>query len=217
MKKIILAVVALVLMTAACKKAEEKKMDDTTVATDTIVVKEETPAAPMDSVAMQKAWEAYMTPSDVHKKLAKDNGTWDEETTMWMSPEDTKPTKNKMVAVSKMILGGRYQETRHTGNFMGQPFEGISTVGYDNASKKMVSSWVDNMGTGIMYMSGDYDGNSKTVEYKGQVTDPLTGKVKASRELFTMVDDDTRKMEMFDVTPEGKEYKSMEITMKRRK
>lgn len=216
MKKISLSVLALLLMTAACKKAEDKSLDITPVEKDTIMVKEAASSAPMDSVAIQKAWEAYMTPGDVHRTLAKDNGIWNEEVTMWMAP-GAEPTKSKMVAVSKMILGGRYQETKHTGNFMGMPFEGIATQGYDNASKKMVSSWVDNMGTGIMYMSGDYDGTSKTIEFKGEMTDPITQKVKPTRELFTIVDDNTRKMEMFDVTEDGKEYKNMEITMTRKK
>lgn len=205
----------LLVLATACKKAEDKAVD-ATVTIDTTAVKEESPAAPMDSVAAQKAWEEFMTPGEIHKQLAMDNGTWDEDITMWMAP-DAPPTKNKATAVSKMILGGRYQEQRHTGTFMGMPFEGIGTLGYDNASKKMVSSWIDNMGTGIMSMSADYDGKAKTIEFKGEVTDPITKKVKPSRELFTMVDDNTRKMEMFDVSPDGKEYKCMEIIMTRKK
>lgn len=216
MKKISLSVLVILLMTVACKKAEDKALDTTAVENDTIVVKEVTSSAPMDSIAIQKAWEAYMTPGDVHKMLANDTGTWNEEVTVWMAP-GAEPTKNKMVAVSKMVLGGRYQETKHTGNFMGMPFEGIAMQGYDNASQKMVSSWVDNMGTGIMYMSGDYDGSSKTIEFKGEMTNPITKKIKPTRELFTMVDDNTRKTEIFDITDDGKEYKKMEIIMTRKK
>lgn len=217
MKKMIFFITAMLVIASACKKTDDKAEENATVLSDTITVKDAaTTEAPMDSIAMQKAWEIYMTPSDIHKNLAKDNGTWTEESTMWMAP-GSKPVKNKMIAVSKMILGGRYQETRHTGTFMGQPFEGVSIVGYDNASKKMVSSWIDNMGTGIMYMIAPYDGVSNTIEYKGEVTDPISGKTKSARELFTVVDDDTRKMEMFDVTLDGKEYKSMEIIMTRKK
>lgn len=216
MRNIILSAAVLAVMSTACKKAEDKALDTTTKTDTAVVVKDEAPAAPMDSVAMQKKWMEYMTPGEVHKQLAMDNGNWNEDVTMWMAP-DAKPMMSKSTAMSKMILGGRYQEMTHKGTFMGQPFEGIGTLGYDNASKKMVSSWVDNMGTGIMYMSGDYGGKSKTIEFKGEVTDPMTGKVKPSREIFTMVDDNTRKMEMYDVTPDGKEFKCMEITMTRKK
>ncbi|HMI07889.1 MAG TPA: DUF1579 domain-containing protein [Flavobacterium sp.] len=218
MKKTILSLAALVLMTAACKKAEETPAADATP-TDSTAVKTETAEAakPMDSAAMMKAWKDYMTPGDAHKTLAMDNGNWDCESTMWMKPDDPNPTKTKMTGVSKMILGGRYQESRYTGMMMGQPFEGISTVAYNNASKQIESSWVDNMGTGLMFMKGDYDGTSKTMELKGECTDPMTGKVKKTRETYTIVDDNTRKMEMFDTDPSGKEFKTMEMMMTRKK
>jgi hypothetical protein len=35
------------------------------------------------------------------------------------------------------------------------PFEGISTLGYDNAKKTFFSTWIDNMGTGMMVMEGN--------------------------------------------------------------
>jgi len=39
---------------------------------------------------------------------------------------------------------------------MGMPFEGMGLDGYDNASKEYISIWIDNMGTGIMYMKGKW-------------------------------------------------------------
>lgn len=219
MKKTILSIAGLVLMTAACKKAEETPPADATVTTDSTTVKTETAEAakPMDSAAMMKAWQDYATPGEAHKMLAMDNGNWDIESTMWMKPDDPKPTKSKMTSSSKMILGGRYQEAKYTGTVMGAPFEGIATVGYDNSTKKIVSTWVDNMGTGIMYMSGAYDGTAKTMELTGDCVDPMTGQKKNVRETFTIIDDNTRKMEMFDTPNGGKEYKTMELMMTRKK
>ncbi len=218
MKTTILSLAAIVLMTIACKKAEETPADATTPADTTAVPTETAEAAkPMDSAAMMKAWEAYATPGEPHKMLAMDNGSWDCESTMYMSANDPKPMKTKMTSTSKMVMGGRYQESRYSGNMMGQPFEGVATVGYDNASKKYVSTWMDNMGTGLMYMTGDYDVATKTMSMKGECTDPMTGQKKNVRETFAIVDDNTRKMEMFDTDASGKEYKSMEITMTRKK
>ena len=218
MRSIIYTVAASMIFATSCKEAEDKALPDSVVTetTTTTVVKEETTEAPLDSAAVQKAWVDYMTPGDVHKMLAMDNGKWEEEICIWESPEG-KSTTSKATAESKMILGGRYQEMRHTGSVMGMPFEGIGTMGYDNASKKMVSTWIDNMGTGMMYTTADFDGTSKTMEFKGEVMDPVTKKSKPVREVFTLVDNNTRRMEMFDVTAEGKEFKSMEITMTRKK
>jgi len=161
-----------------------------------------------------KAWMNYMTPGDVHKMLAKDDGVWTEEITLWMAP-GAPPTKSTATATNKMIMGGRYQEAKHTGSFMGMPFEGYSLVGYDNAKKVFVSSWVDNMGTGIMFMEGKWDDKTKTVHFTGKTTDPSTGKDMAVRETFTWIDNNKQKMEMF-MTQEGKEHKSMEIIFTRK-
>ena len=114
-----------------------------------------------------------------------------------------------------MILGGRYQESINKGSMMGQPFEGRSIVGYDNAKKMLVSSWVDNMGTGMMTMEGTWDSTTHSVNFKGKVVDPMTGKDMDCRETFTMIDDNTQKIEMW-CTQYGKEMKTMEINFKRR-
>jgi hypothetical protein len=162
-----------------------------------------------------KAWQDYMTPGDVHKMLAKWDGKWKEDISMWMQP-GAPPTKSTSSCVNKMILGGRYQESRHTGNMMGMPFEGISTLAWDNARKMLVSTWIDNMGTGIMYMEGTWDDATKTANFKGKSTDHMTGKEMDIREVFTVVDDNTQKMEMY-MTQGGQEMKTMEIKFTRSK
>ncbi|TPD67232.1 DUF1579 domain-containing protein [Flavobacterium microcysteis] len=206
---------ALLLCLTACKK--EVKVEETkTVAKDSVPA-ETVKSEPMDSIAMQKAWQEYMTPGEMHKKMAADVGTWDEELTFWMGPDDRLPHKSNATANTKMILNGLYQESVHTGNMMGQPFEGRSTLAYDNAAKQYVSTWIDNMGTGIMVMKGNYDEASKTIKMEGEVTDPMTKKTKKIREVITVVDPNTQKMEMYDMTPDGKEFKSMEIMLKRKK
>ena len=161
-----------------------------------------------------KAWMSYMTPGDMHKMLAKDDGQWNEEVTLWMAP-GAPPTKSTATVTNKMIMGGRYQESKHTGTMMGMPFEGYGLVGYDNARKVFVSSWIDNMGTGIMFMEGKWDEKTKTINFTGKATDALTGKEIAVRETFVLIDPNKQKMEMF-MTQDGKEHKSMEIVFTRK-
>ena len=170
--------------------------------------------AQADQEAAMKAWMSYMTPSDVHKMIAKDDGEWNEEITLWSAP-GAPPTKSTATCTNKMILGGRYQESKHTGSFMGMPFEGYSLMGYDNARKIFVSAWVDNMGTGIMFMEGKWDDKTKTIHFTGKTTDPATGKDLPVRETFTWIDNNKQKMEMF-MTAEGKEFKNMEIIFTRK-
>ncbi|MNL20809.1 hypothetical protein D3C87_1420730 [compost metagenome] len=114
-----------------------------------------------------------------------------------------------------MILGGRYQEAIYNGTMMGQPFEGKSTLAYNNASKEFTTTFIDNMGTGMMVAIGKYDEASKSMNLKGEMVSPLNGKKTPYREVYTFIDANTRKMEMYD-TKKGEEYKSMEITMTRK-
>ena len=159
-----------------------------------------------------QAWMAYMTPGAVHEMLAKSDGTWTGEITMWMDPS-APPQTMTSTAVNKMILGGRYQQSTYTGTMMGMPFEGMSITGYDNAKKVFVNSWVDNIGTGMMNLSGPWDEASKSILLSGTMTDP-SGKDLPVREVFKIVDDNNQVMEMY-YTIDGKEMKTMEIKYKR--
>ena len=209
--------VAVLLCLASCKK--EATMEEKMTVNDTVkkATEKEIPAEPMDSLSMQKAWQEYATPTEPHKRMASEAGTWNEDLTFWMGPDDTKPQKSTATVNTKMLFNGLYQESVHTGNMMGMPFEGRSTLAFDNAAQEYVSTWIDNMGTGIMIMRGKYDQASKTLKMEGECTDPLTKKVKKMREVITSVDADTQKMEMYDTAPDGKEFKSMEIILKRKK
>lgn len=215
MKKVLLMAMALSVL-AACKK--ETSTETTVTETDTTAVdtKEAAPAPVMDSAAMMEAWMKYATPGDIHKVLAEDVGNWDVEMLMW-EPGKPDPMKTQMKATCRMILGGHFLESRYTGNMMGQAFEGVSTVGYNNASGKIESTWVDNMGTGAMFSTGTWDDATKTMKLSGETPDPFNnGKPKKFREDFVVVDANTRKMTMYDGLPDGSEYKSMEMTMTRK-
>lgn len=173
---------------------------------------------PVDSATATKAWMEYATPGEMQKMMAKSDGTWSGENTMWME-NGGKPMMSKSEATNKMIFDGRYQVSEHKGDFMGMPFEGMSIVGYDNSKKKFVSTWIDNMGTGIMHGEGDWNPSTKSIEFKGKMTDPSRpGKDCDFREVFTFIDDNTQKMEMYGPDSKtGKEYKTMEIKYTRKK
>lgn len=210
---------ALMLCFASCKK-EVKIEEKTVIEADTVpefTTTTETPEAPMDSVAMQKAWEEYATPTEPHKRMASEAGTWNEELTFWMGPDDKNPQKYTATADVKMILGGRYQEQKHKGKVMGMDFEGVSTMAFNNASQEYTSTWIDNMATGMMIATGKFDPSSKSTTFSGEMVDPTTKKSKKYRQVVTIIDNDTQKMESFDTSPDGKEFKSMEILMKRKK
>lgn len=213
MKKLIMLFSAAVLL-SACEKtktADNANSDKT----DTIAANSEW--KPVDSATATKAWMEYSTPGEMQQMIAKSDGNWTGETTMWME-NGGQPMTSKSEATNKMMFDGRYQMSTHKGNMMGMPFEGISILGYDNAKKKFVSSWIDNMGTGIMTLEGDWNPSTKSIEFKGKMTDPTRPEKDCNvREVFTFIDDNTQKMEMFGPDAKtGKEFKTMEIVFKRK-
>ena len=219
MKRISLTLCAATLMLFSCNdssSSSDAKTDgkdsvkSTTTTTDTKMSTDQ----PMDSAAEMKAYMDYATPGTAHAMMAKYTGNWSQEMTMWMKPED-QPVKTTVTAVTKMLLGGRYQQTIVTGNMMGMPFEGVSTMAYDNAKKMFVNTWMDNMGSGIMTMEGPWDSTAKSISLKGKCWDPAVGREIDLREVYTMVDDKTQKFEMW-CTKYGKEFKTMESTMKKK-
>jgi hypothetical protein len=206
MKRLLLLTTAALLLVAGnALHAQEKKGKP---------VQKNKMATMPDSAAMMKAWESYMTPGKFHQMMAKDDGTWNEEITMWMDPS-APPTKSTATAENRMIMGGRYQESVHKGDFNGMPFEGRSILGYDNAKKVYVSNWIDNMGTGMMYMEGQWDQKLNGIVFRGKSVDPMTGKELPVREVFRIIDDNTQIMEMYD-SRMGKEMKTMEIRFTRK-
>lgn len=214
MKNLLLAF-GTVFLLIACEKGK-KDAAKTTDKTDSATANSDW--KPVDSATATKAWMEFATPGDMHKMLAKSDGNWTGENTMWME-EGGQPMKSTSECINKMIYGGRYQMSEHKGNMMGMPFEGMSITGYDNGKKKFVSTWIDNMGTGVMYMEGEWNAASKSIEFKGKMTDPTRpGKDCDLREVYTFVDDNTQKLEMYGPgSKTGKEMKTMEILFTRKK
>lgn len=222
--KLVISTFIIVASLAACNNNDAAKTETTTTDSSANVIATDTTASnnmantPMpDSATMMKNWQAYMTPGEPHKLLASWDGTWTGDITMWMAP-GAPPTVSKGTAVNKMIMGGRYQYSKHTGNMMGMPFEGEATTGYDNTKKKFVSSWIDNMGTGMMTMEGDWDEANKTLTLAGKCIDPMAGNGKEMviRQTQKVIDANTQLVEMYGPGPDGKEFKMMEIKMTRK-
>jgi hypothetical protein len=204
MKKIAFSIIT--LLTLSCAYGQSATGDDAALTTMKMP----------DSATMMKNWQSFMTPGAMHQKMAKWDGKWDSDITLWMAP-GAPPQKTKSTALNKMVMNGLYQESTHSGNMMGMPFNGKGTLGYDNLRNVFVSTWIDNMGSGIMYLEGPMDETGKIIMLKGKMTDPGTGYMTDVRETMTLKDDNTQVMEMFVAMPGGKEMKTMEIKFTRAK
>lgn len=165
---------------------------------------------------MMKKYMDYATPGEGHKVLETLAGTWNYKSKMWETPK-SKPQESTGQSTMKMIMGGRYLQQEFKGEAMGQPFEGMGFVGYNNLEKKYETTWLDNMATGTMHGTGTFDSKTKTLNESGQFTCPLSSdKKRAFHSEWKIKDKNTLVFTMSAPDLEtGKDFKNMEITYKR--
>jgi hypothetical protein len=158
--------------------------------------------------------------NDNHKVLAATAGTFSYVVKMWMDPK-AKPSESTGNATRKAIMDGRYVTGEYSGSFKmpgadgkmkDMNFKGMSLDGYDNVKKKFVSTWIDNMGTGIMMLDGTYDAATKTFTYAGDY-EMAPGMKSKVREVIKTTDKGMT-MEYYEDRGQG-EMKSMEINYTR--
>jgi hypothetical protein len=184
------------------------------------------PASPGGQPNPQEMMKQMMDLSKLnenHKLLSEMDGNWNYTIKMWMNPDpNAKPQESKGTASRKTIMGGRYvmmdvsgkmQMPGQDGKMKDVQFKGMAVEGYDNVKKKFVSSWIDNMGTGIQYSEGTYDPASKTFTFTSEI-EMMPGMKTPIREVLKVTDKDHMMLEWYE-NRGGQEKKTMEIAYAR--
>jgi hypothetical protein len=166
--------------------------------------------------AMMEKMMKAATPGPQHAMLAKMAGDWTCNIKYQMDPSQP-AQETQSTATITALMDGRYIQEVDSGQMMGQPFSGMGLYGFDNVTGKYVSTWIDNMGTGIMTSVGTSDATGKVIRWNATMSDPMTGKASKARMVTTVTDDDHHTFEMFGVPPGGKkEMKMMTIEYARK-
>ncbi len=200
-------IMAACLMSSTLAMAEEQK-----AAAEAPIA--EAPAATQPAVdpAQMEKMKALMAPSEAHKTLEAMVGKWNYVSKFWMSA-DGKVEETTGTSEHTLIYGGRFLKQEVKGTWMGQPFEGLGIIGYDNIRAQYQSIWFDSMATGIMSMSGQFDAATQTLSESGKNSCPLTGdKERECRADWKIVDANQNVYSAYTIGPDGKEFKGMEIT-----
>ncbi len=218
MKQKLFVLFAAALLLTACnneKIQDEEKDSQKEESKDSTVAEMSGPPDSAQQAEMMKKWQDFMTPGDMHKEMAKQVGTWEGEVSQWMDPS-APPTKAMAKSVTTSAMNGLYLMDDYTSTMMGQPMMGHAIMGYDKMRNLFVSSWIDNLGSGIVQMEGTYDEATKTLNMKGRQSDPGMGKQTDIRQEQKWIDNDTYVMAMYGTGHDGKtEQKFMEGTFKR--
>lgn len=156
-------------------------------------------------------------PTEHHERLKREVGTWDATVKMWMGGPDAPAEESKGVETNTLFGGGLWLLTSFEGDFGGLKFEGRGWNGYDSKKGKYVGCWVDSMTDRITPMEGTFDEATDSYTYTLEGVDPATGKPIKEHHTLKYDGDDTRIAAFYTPGPDGKEFKSMEITYKKRK
>jgi hypothetical protein len=163
----------------------------------------------------KKMMEMYGVPGPEHKNLEPLHGKFDVSVKMFM-PGKKEPNTSKGAAERKWVMDKRYLHETVSGEFMGGQFKGQGFNGFDRFKKKYVFTWMDNMGTGILYAEGTYDPDKKTFTYNYVEDSPFTGKGTKARDVVKIVSMNEHVMESYRTLAKGgPEFKMMEITYTR--
>ena len=168
----------------------------------------------MDMEAMMEVYKKLGTPGAPHKVLASMVGSWKTKVKSWCDP-NTGPVESTGTSEQKMLLGGRFLQQEFSGEMMGSQFTGIGVSGYDNHTRKYVSTWIDSMGTAILFFEGTASADGRIITQESRYDDPIKGPMKW-RSVTKIVDDNTHVFEMYATYEGQKEEKMMEITYTRK-
>lgn len=167
--------------------------------------------AEMSADEMMAGMMALGTPNEHHAELMETVGSWTAKTSFIMDP-DAPPAEGPASMTVKSLLDGRHVMSHFKMDFAGQPFEGYSIMGYDNAHGEYNSVWIDSMSTKITHMTGNKDEDGNLVMLGTSSTPMGDNPMKI---VTTFVDDDHTVDKFYDMMPDGTWFNSGTITYTR--
>jgi hypothetical protein len=226
-RKISFAIVALAAATACVAFAQSPRENKP-------ATKPATPAAPAHAHDHQlpptppgwtdEEWGSHLmacheasVPGPMHEFLAQGVGVWHGKNSLWMY-EGAEPMKSECVTTTTALMDGRFFKSETSGEMPGMgPFIGFGLYGFDNATQKFQSTWIDNCGTGMMTGTGDLSSDGTTLTWNYLYNCPSTKKPQPFRIVERHNGKDSFSLEMHtNDMKTGKEFKLMQIDYTRK-
>lgn len=168
---------------------------------------------PMANPEFMAAWAESFTPGEPHQEFAQMAGNWNVETKTAMAPEG-ELMPGTATAKSRTILGGRWLMEEFTSDFMGQKFEGVLLLGYDNLKQEYVSIWLDSMSTWPSIARGQRNAEGE-MEQCGTMFDVISPNGRPYKHISRQVSENQMHARMVDTLPDGREWTVMEMAYTR--
>ena len=152
---------------------------------------------------------------DEHKILRTMAGVFDTKVKIY-ADQNAVPLESSGVLTRKMILKGNFLQERYEGKISDNAFSGLGFIGYDQAKKKFVVTWMDSMSTRTYIMEGTYDTEKKSITTFGTDFDPTSGKAVKARDVLKIISPTEQVLEMYRQAEGASEIKIMEFRYTRK-
>ena len=121
--------------------------------------------AEMTDQSMQ-AWIASAAPSTQHRRLQELSGRWKVHQRDWMG-SGAPWNEADGTATWRPMLDGRFMQLELATSLKGHPYHGVGVLGFHRDSNKYVATWMDDFGTSLLKLEGDWDEATHTLSLAG--------------------------------------------------
>lgn len=149
----------------------------------------------------------FPQPTAEHNRLRELAGVWKVTSSFYMDPNPATPPMIAEAQETIESFGNFWIRGVYESDFMGQPFQGQTMLGYDPEKKEYVSTWLDTMSPTFFHFRGNFKGD--TLEMKGRAFDCMSKMEANYRTTEVHKSPDERVFEMFMELPDGTEFKMM--------
>ena len=151
-------------------------------------------------------------PGPAHELLEPFVGTFQAEVKLYMGPGD--PAVSTGVMVNEFQLNGLWLMQTYKGDAVEGPFPnfaGYGFWGWNFAAQKYEGFWVDSVSPAMQTESGSVDDTGRVWTMLSKHTNPQTGEPMTKKSIIELVDSDNHRMVVYFSSPDGTDFKSMEI------
>ena len=153
-------------------------------------------------------------PQKEHAWLQQFVGQWESEAEMFMEGQPV--AKSKGTETVRKI-GGFWIQSEQQSDFMGQPFTGLMTLGYDVPKQQYVGTWIDSH-TGYLWVyEGTLDRSGKVLTLEAEGPCPMApGRMSKFKEVLEVKDKDHKVFTSSIQGEDGTWTTGMRITYRRK-
>ena len=151
--------------------------------------------------------QRYVMPAGIHNLLKGYSGEFRVEYFQWNSPE-LPPTTYMAKSTHKMILGGRFLQIKQVGMAMGVAQESVTTIGFNNYTKKFEVTSLNNSATGSLVLKGSWNQKKRTANLLGVLHHPKNKQKITVRHYINFIDSNTLVIKCYNKIADAPETKT---------